>query len=151
MLISGRYAVEVRLFGYDNPTQKCQDCRDGQFADPGCCDDFQALTCPNTDQRCDSFFFYCLRTLNSQMERNCSYFGSRTSAVNTDDGALNFSQSVVLGLENPLQLQGLTDAYNVSCYLFKTDNKDSFKLKFLLHLVWKEPSHRDAFFLSYCL
>ena len=116
--IGGRYIVEVRLFGYDNPTQRCQDCRNGQFADFGCCDDFQALNCPS-GLRCDSFFFYCLRTLSSPLVRNCSYPGSRTSTANMDDGAVDYSQSVVLGLENPLQLQGLTDAYNVSNSLVK--------------------------------
>ena len=35
------------------------------------------------------------------------------SNVNPDDGRLNFSQSPVLGLENPIILQGLTNAYMV--------------------------------------
>ena len=105
--------MEVRLFGYNNPTQTCQDCLFGQFAaDHGCCDNFVRTVCMGGDQ-CDSYFIYCLRTIGST-GRNCSYFGTRMSSANTDDRPIDFSQSSVLGLDNPLQLQGLTDAYTVS-------------------------------------
>ena len=115
-LVRGRYVVDVRLFGYDNPTQRCHRCRiGGPSGRPGCCDDHAAATCLSSHLRCDSYFFYCLRTLNSPMERGCTYSGSRLSNPNMNDGEINFGQSVVLGLENPLQLRGLTDAYNVSC------------------------------------
>ena len=114
VLVSGRYVVEVDLFGYNNPTQTCQDCRDGgQFAPPGCCDRHSSNIC-NGGDRCDSYFYYCLRTIDSS-GRDCSYVGNRVSAVNMNDVAVNFiNQSLVLGLENPLQLQGLTDAYDTS-------------------------------------
>ena len=36
------------------------------------------------------------------------------SDVNIDDGFLDFSQSSVLGLENPLTISGSTDPYTVS-------------------------------------
>ena len=102
--------MEVELFGYNNPTQTCQDCRSGgPFANPGCCDRHDRSICDGGD-RCDSYFFYCLRTIGTT-GRNCSYFGSRVSTANMNDGEINFSQSSVLGLENPLQLQGLTNAY----------------------------------------
>ena len=113
VLVRGRYLVEVTVFDYNNPTQTCQDCRDGPFdMTVGCCDNFDRTIC-NGGDRCDSFFYYCLRTIGSA-GRNCSYFGNRTSTANIDDGQIDFSQSTVLGLENPLQLQGLTDAYTVS-------------------------------------
>lgn len=108
--------MEVNVFGYSNPTQTCQDCRDGgQFANPGCCDTHNRIICVESD-RCDSYFFYCLRTIGSS-GRNCSYFGSRLSTVNYQDEAVDFSQNLVLGLENPLLLRGLTDTYHnaVSC------------------------------------
>ena len=108
----GWYVVEVRLFGYNNPTQTCQDCLFGQFADHGCCDNFDRTICMGGD-RCDSNFIYCLRTIGST-GRNCSYFGTKLSSVNTNDGLINFNQNSVLGLDNPLRLQGLTDAYIVS-------------------------------------
>lgn len=115
MLVRGRYLVEVELFGYNNPTQTCQDCRDGPFDDsPGCCDHFDRTNCMGGD-RCDSYFFYCLRTIGSH-GRSCSYFGNKTSLANIDDGPIDYNtnQNSVLGLENPLQLQGLTDSYTVS-------------------------------------
>ena len=101
MLVSGRYVVEVDLFGYNNPTQTCQDCRSGgQFAPPGCCDHHDRDICTVGDDRCDSYFYYCLRTIDSS-GRGCSYFGNRVSAINMDDVAINFiNQSLVLGLEN---------------------------------------------------
>ena len=115
MLVSGRYVMEVDLFGYNNPTQTCQDCRSGgEFADPGCCDRHDRVICTAGGDRCDSYFYYCLRTIDSG-GRDCSYFGNRVSAANTNDEAIDFiNQSFVLGLENPLQLQGLTDAYDAS-------------------------------------
>ena len=112
MFVSGRYVVEVALYGYNNPTQTCHDCRDGQFADLGCCDRQDRTTC-NGGDRCDSYFIYCLRTIGSS-GRNCSYFGTRISTANSNDASINFNQSSVLGLENPLQMQGLTDTYTVS-------------------------------------
>lgn len=43
------------------------------------------------------------------------YSGSRISnGSNTDDAPIDFSQSSVLGLDNPLTLEGLTDTWNVS-------------------------------------
>ena len=105
--------MEVRLFGYDNPTQRCQDCRTGgEFANPGCCDFHDRTICMGLE-RCDSYFFYCLRPIGST-GRNCSYFGNLISASIDDDGFINFNQSSVLGLENPLELPGLTDIYAVS-------------------------------------
>ena len=119
-VVRGRYLVEVEVFGYNNPTQTCQDCRDGgQFADPGCCDRHDRSICISND-RCDSFFIYCLRTIGST-GRDCSYIENQMSLVNQEDLAIDFNESLVLGLNNPLQLQGLTNAYeNVSslCLVF---------------------------------
>ena len=74
VLVRGRYIVEMRLLGYDNPTQRCQDCPIVQSVD---------RSCMGTD-RCDSYFIYCLRTIGS-IGRDCSYFGIRMSSANTDD------------------------------------------------------------------
>ena len=113
----GRYVVEVDLFGYNNPTQTCQDCRSGgQFADPGCCDGHDRDICTD-GERCDSYFIYCLRIIGSS-GRNCTYFGTRISTANSNDASINFNQSSVLGLENPLQMQGLIDTYTVSLVMY---------------------------------
>ena len=107
--------MEVQLFGYDNPTGRCYDQEqcirdDGQHR---CCDDTRATGCTGV-RRCDSFFIYCLRPLGSDGV-GCSQYRNRTSLSNSDDNDLDaddFSQSTVLGLENPLILRGLTEKYN---------------------------------------
>ena len=85
--------MEVELFGYDNPTQTCQDCRDEPFdANRGCCDHFDRTICMG-DDRCDSYFLYCLKTIGSTSSTgrlNCSYFGSRVSSVNYQDEPVDF-------------------------------------------------------------
>ena len=110
ILVEGAYQLEVTVFGYNNPTGRCQGCprRSGTRA---CCDDFDSISCSGSDH-CDSRFTYCLQTLGST-DSDCSYFGTRTSTINVADGPLNFSQNRVLGLENPLILQGLTNTYMV--------------------------------------
>ena len=98
--------VEVRLFGYQNPTGRCEQCPNSFISDPRrCCDDFSRdSNCDEGDRECDSYFTYCLRS-NSVGGMSCTNFERLTSTVNTDDGPLDFSQSTVLGLPNPLQLQ----------------------------------------------
>jgi hypothetical protein len=107
--VDGLYQLEVTVFGYNNPTGRCQGCGDLQ----GCCDGFGSTNCASIQfNLCDSYFNYCLRTIGST-ERGCSYFGNQRSNSNTGDAPLDFSQNMVLGLENPITLQGLTDTYTV--------------------------------------
>ena len=114
-LVEGLYQLEVTVFGYNNPTGRCRECLDENTEIRGCCDRFEITDCEGF--LCDSFFIYCLRTMG-KTGRNCSYFGDRISDFNTDDGPLNFSQSPILGLENPIILQGLTDTYTVTLLIF---------------------------------
>ena len=100
--MEGRYVVEVRLFGYQNPTGRCEECLN-QYPKK-CCDDFSRdSNCIEDGRECDSYFTYCLRPITTT-GRGCSVYETMTSTVNTDDGPLDFSQSTVLGLPNPLQL-----------------------------------------------
>ena len=115
VLVKGLYQLEVTVFGYNNPTGGCQDCNhccDGQDREPSCC----------ANKLCDSFFIYCLRTIGSS-GRSClnSYVGARISTFNKNDCTLNFSQSMMLGLENSIILQGLTDNYTVLLLMFYPD------------------------------
>ena len=98
--------VEVRLFGYENPTGRCEECpRRFTTLPKRCCDDFDRdSNCDEDDRECDSYFTYCLRPFNTTFS-GCSTYETMTSTVNTDDGPLDFSQSTVLGLHNPFQLQ----------------------------------------------
>ena len=112
VIVKGLYQLEVTVFGYNNPTGRCHQCVNPANNQPGCCDDFVQTNCSGNFS-CDSFFVYCLRPALERTGGNCSYFSNQTSDFNPDDGDLNFSQSPVLGLDNPIILQGLTNAYMV--------------------------------------
>ena len=108
----GLYVVEVHLFGYNNPTGRCYDeisCR--RSGGQRCCDGGLDQICANSSVRCDSYFIYCLRPLDSNGQ-GCADYANRTSMTNLDDGAVDFSQNIVLGLQNPLTLQGIAESYN---------------------------------------
>ena len=108
--------VQVEFFGYSNPTGRCADCPipTGQTTLRSCCDDFVTTTCTG-GARCDSFFYFCLRMLGDRSTTNgCFYFGSNVTFANFDDAPFNISDTgSILGLDNPLQLPGLTSDYRV--------------------------------------
>ena len=115
--------MQVRLNGYSNPTGRCQDCpiieTSPKTLHHSCCDDHSKADCSG-DERCDSYFIYCLRPLNFGVTRlnPCGYpsNGSKMSSFfNRDDaGISDFSQLRILGLNNPLTLSGLGYSYVVS-------------------------------------
>ena len=113
--IKGLYLLEVRLYGYNNPTGRCQACVSVRTPEQmGCCDRHNTTECGNL--LCDTYFDYCLRSLGSSEKGQvgCSYFGNVRSTANRNDGLIDFSRSTVLGLDNPLILPGLTNDWNVS-------------------------------------
>ena len=115
MLVEGRYLVEVRLNGYSNPTERCPGCQNR------CCDGFTTVNACTGSSSCDTYFIYCLRPFGDvrQHPLGCSKSSNEyrnISSINTDDGFLDFSQSTVLGLNNPQVLSGLEDLYRVSDY-----------------------------------
>lgn len=118
VIIEGSYLLQVELFGYSNPTGRCMECQIIGLNLIGCCDQqlTNLLPCLGV-LRCDSYFSYCLRPIGSEGD-SCSYFGSRMSTANRDDEHVDFTQNTVLGLENPLQLQGLTANYAVRIYRY---------------------------------
>ena len=110
--------MQMRLNGYSNPTGQCgqiDECRtsSGQLR---CCD---GPLVPATDcsfgARCDSYFIYCLRRFGElQLSTQLCRSKQVRSRLNSNDGPRDFSQSRVLGLDNPLNLSGFGGAYNVS-------------------------------------
>ena len=116
VVVEGRYLVEVRLNGYTNPTGKR---RRKSGTGTRCCDDATATVCSGSDL-CDSYFIYCLRPFGDarQPPEGCSNemieYRSTSPCFNSNDGHLNFSQSTVLGLDNPQVLPGLRGPYQVS-------------------------------------
>ena len=116
VIVQGDYQVEVRLLGYENPTQTCQEClrNDRQRR---CCDSNNLATRGCSDgSRCDSYFIYCLRAFDDEDSREggCSDRERMTSGRNWGDGSIDFTQDTVLGLDNPFYLQGLRSDYMVS-------------------------------------
>ena len=98
--------MEVELHGYHNPTGRCRGCLFEERR--GCCDLFRTIDCEG-DLQCDSYFVYCLA-----ISQGCAPNSQRRiSTSNENDGPLDFSSSLVLGLENPLILEGLEGAYEV--------------------------------------
>ena len=97
--VAGDYVVEVHVMDYNNPTN-------GAAALGGrCCDHTSMPTCSG-GYRCDNFFVYCLRPFNtSATERGCvDGLPMETSNHQGNDGSIDFNQSTVLGLPNPLPL-----------------------------------------------
>ena len=84
-----------------------------------CCDGCGTTQCTEWEQS-DSYFIYCLRPFGDVRQPPEGCFRSsqeyrNTSSVNFNDGLqFDFSQSTVLGLNNPQILSGLEDAYSVS-------------------------------------
>ena len=107
--------MEIDFLGYSNPTGRCADCPipKGRKVH-SCCDNFARTTCTR-GARCDSYFYFCLRALGDMGTTNgCSYFGSKSTFANINDAPLKADATgTVLGLDNPLQLPGLTTDYTV--------------------------------------
>lgn len=107
--MEGRHFLEVRLFGYSNPTGKCNTCEVLTPSERECCDSFGETYCNDSLHLCDSYFVYCLGN-----QAGCISGTERRSEVNINDGPLNFSLNSVLGLENPIIISGATGSYTVS-------------------------------------
>ena len=111
--------MQVRLNGYSNPTGRCghsDDCRNSKTSSSQlhCCDTSSNTELDCSNNPCDSYFTYCLRPFSEvQLTISRCFSGQITSRANPNDGHLDFSQSTVLGLNNPLRLFG-QGVYNVS-------------------------------------
>ena len=79
--------MEVRLLGYQNPTQTSLN-NDGQRR---CCDIDSTSEC--AEGQCDSYFIYCLRPFGDEdsQEGGCSDSNERMiSNTNRNDGSIDF-------------------------------------------------------------
>ena len=117
-----RYEVAVAISNYSNPQQIRPLCNGRCFNTLFyCCDNDLGLQsdCPENmvESRCDIYFVYCLRSrldTTPGLVQCPDTTEAMTSDVNQNDRPLNFSQSKVLGLDNPLIFQGLTENWTVS-------------------------------------
>ena len=112
--MEGLYILQAQLLDYDNPNQLSVHCN--VFCQVDCCDGMQMQDCVSGNRRCDTFFTFCLRPLGTT-GRGCDSPSSGSeiqSEVNQNDAAIDFSQSTILGLSNPIVIPGLTNDWNVS-------------------------------------
>ena len=100
MLTKGDYIVEVRTINFSNPQNRVHR---GQCCDP-------LPTNSSICGECDISFFYCLRPLGGSSDCN----GGLASNFPAMDGEIDFSSDVILGLQNPLPLTGLTTEWKVN-------------------------------------
>ena len=110
-----QYVVEIEFFGYSNPTGRCHECPIPQNSTtPSCCDSFVHSSCNGSDL-CDSYFYFCLRTIGDSSTTNgCWYPGSNLTFAIVDDAPFDINNiSAVLGIDNPLILPGLTVDFEV--------------------------------------
>ena len=115
MRVCGDYVVEVSVQSYNNPTNRCVVCtQPGYPNNPGCCDDFSMRDGNCTGElACDNYFTYCLEHFStSDISSECLTAGV-TSGVNVDGAPIDFSQPTVLGLPNPILLNGPTTDWQV--------------------------------------
>ncbi len=112
--VEGNYILQVEVTSYDNPTNRCEECGN-PFSSQTCCDSRENVSICTGIARCDNIFSYCLRELGTSERRedlqNCST--TSTSITNSDGAEINFTQPMVLGLENPFNLTGLTSEWTV--------------------------------------
>ena len=106
----GDYRVEVFVHTYNNPTSYCRDCIGDDDDTPinpssvGCCDTFNRETCQGS-QLCDNRFKFCWRPLGTgpgDDSDECQGIELDTTTIIEDTDSLDFTNTDVLGLSNPL-------------------------------------------------
>ena len=129
--MKANYNLSITLNSYTNVNNHCIECRDDGV---GCCDDFEGRRCttPNRGSRCETYFEYCLLPLNTVSSNGpVSCTVRARSNPGTDDSAINFAQSMVLGLSNPLVLREPSSAWNVRLVDIMSKGKHSYIYRFI--------------------
>ena len=125
MMVNGDYILSITLRSYSNQDNRCAGCRSENIDSYGCCDNWESTSCTGS-RMCETYFQYCLlplETISTAREPvHCRVIAQSTSTEN--GGTIDFSQSLVLGLSNPLQLSGISNAWMVSA-TFKNRDRNS--------------------------
>ena len=99
------YTVMVRSHSFSNPSNRCFQCQ------LGCCDNYNSTTICAGSDRCDIIFTYYLCPFGSA---SCTDRAGMRSGTAFDDRPIDFTQSTVLGLPNPLPLSGASERWEVN-------------------------------------
>ena len=115
MVVYGDYILNITMESYSSDGL-CASCRDDNF---GCCDNSESRFCGTpggSSLRCETYFEYCLlspgTSTASSQPLPCTI--QATSDYTIDGAFIDFSQSTVLGLSNPLLLNGISSSWAVS-------------------------------------
>lgn len=121
--IQMEYILYIRVHSYSN-NDTCPTCFvhiNNQTA-PGCCDEYcvYGVECLGAE-KCDPRYFYCLRKFGTPVSLNATNFDScgdndrysMSSKPNFNGRALDFTQDSLLGIPNPVPLNGLTEGWQV--------------------------------------
>ena len=105
----------VQVTSYANPTNRCEECGQQRGLSQTCCDATRNNSCTGST-RCDNQFSYCLRAVGTKPSTlgGCNNTTMVTTEVNFNGEVVDFNQSTVLGLPNPLSLTGLARRWEVS-------------------------------------
>ena len=108
----GENEVVVRAHSYLNPTGRCDECREDNNPDPGCCDESTIRpideTCPAAES-CDTSMIICFRPVGSTIEltgvscqnTNLNITGT-TFISNTNSLDFSVGEDSFFGNPNPL-------------------------------------------------
>ena len=112
-MVGGDYILNVTIMSYSS-NGRCSQCNDESLY--GCCDDWESTSCGSVgnSRRCDTYFQYCLLDSGTafNLPITCNIRAQSTQAT-SNGAAIDFSQSTVLGLSNPLTLSGNLPTYPV--------------------------------------
>lgn len=122
MCARGSFLVQLNVDSYANPSNKCAECSiSNPLTGPyGCCDGFNLGICSESE-RCDNYFRYCLREYGTSIETLGCTLGEVITSNHPEGRDFNrdtdFSSSSVLGLDNPLTLQGVNRQWQVHSFI----------------------------------
>ena len=118
-MVTADYILQVRTHYYNNPHNR--------LANGDCCRTPLVIFTQGRCTSCNNRFYYCLQSIDSTRS-DC--IGGITSDISNED--IQFSNPTLLGLPNPLPLQGLTRQWNVS---LPFENKNLISILFSINYL----------------
>ena len=107
--VTADYEVEVTIHSYQNPTGRCDGCRQSGFSNPGCCDESiirsPSQSCEITVNTCDTAVDYCVRDLRSTAT-GCPEGQTVLSSFAVEETNTYSNSPIFFGLENPILITG---------------------------------------------
>lgn len=109
----GDFNVFVHVHSYSNAMSHCSTCRESVNDALGCCDQIRNKGQCVGNERCDTSFSFCLRSVAFDRTVSTCFTDPLHSNVNQNDGPLDFSATTFLGLSNPIAVGGFSTSWQV--------------------------------------